>query len=739
VKVPVLRVPQLRVPTRKDLHLAAPLALAAPAVAQVLLMVYTMLARWSYPYDLEWMEGGMLVHALRLTDGSGIYVEPSIDFVPYLYTPLYPALLAALSPIMGISYKVARAISILATLGTVVLMFSALVPRVPQADRRLAWLGAGLAAGLYAATYPWVGGWYDIARGDSLYLFMAMGGLVAITAWARAGTGWTGHGRIAIAAALLALSFFCKQTGIFFVAAGGAVLLALNWKRVPVYVITAGLIGFGGRALLNWSTDGWFWTYAFQVHQTHDCNDDRFWNAFGQILWHFPAMTIVIVAGLVAVAAAAIVRRRMPRSAGPLLIWSGVFAVAILMGAVGIATMWSVNNAYIPAMATGALAAGAALPSLAGSLALLVAGARWKPVGQLPTWLPLLAGAGLSAQLLVDWWSPARLIPTDRDRERGDALIQEIAKIEGEVFVPFHPWYGHLAGKNVYTHRMGVLDMRYKPPLRAQHQCWFHDTSGLDNWEVAGIPEAFREARFAAIIWDSADKKFFDEMTRYYRLDDKLPEKARPRLFTGARDIIPDEILVPAKRKPPPPDARVLWDFEDGSYAGWSREPNDAKNSWGTGPVTGPLTREHQGPVRRYGGRYFATSMHGGDKAAGILTSPKFVLDGPRITVLMSGGVEAAALRTQERGPGSEPWLRAELWIGGTMARHAGPADVPSERMQRIEWVVPEHVGEEAQLVFVDASSESWGHLNIDEIWIWSTPSDDLTPTEELPPADGTP
>ncbi|HTM19736.1 MAG TPA: hypothetical protein VL172_04490 [Kofleriaceae bacterium] len=573
MKVPGLKVPTLRVPTRRDLHLAAPLVIAAPAVAQLLLMIYTMLARWSYPYDLEWMEGGMLQHVARLAHGQGIYVPPSIEFIPFLYTPLYPALLAALSPIAGVSYQVGRTISILATLGSVVMMFVALVPRVQQADRRLAWVGGGLAVGLFAAAYPWFGGWYDIVRGDSLFLFMTLGGLTAAVAWARAGTGWTGHGRIAIAAGVLALSFFCKQTGIFFVAAGGGIIAALNWRRLPVFVGVAGAIGLGGKWLLDRSSDGWFSTYALSVHQTHDCNDDRFWKGFGQMLWHFPAMTVVIAVGLGTLLAAVIVRKRLPRSATPLLVWSGVFVVALITGAVGIATMWSVNNAYIPAIATGAIAAGAALPSLAGSLALLVAGSPRRLLVRLPTALPLLAGAALSAQLLADWWSPARLIPTDKDRERGAALVAEIRAIDGEVFVPWHPWYAHLAGKKVYTHRMGVLDMRYKPPMHAQHQCWFHDTSGMDNWEVDGVPAAFRDGRFAAIFWDSGDRdhRFFDGLARTehnYRLDDKLPDKARPRLFTGARDTLPDDILVPARRQPPPPGAHVLWGFENDSFEG---------------------------------------------------------------------------------------------------------------------------------------------------------------------------
>ena len=85
----------------------------APALAQLGLLFYAVLSRVGYPYDLEWMEGGLLGHAARLSEHQGIYVEPSLDFIPYLYTPLYPALIALLSSLFGISYTVGRIISLL--------------------------------------------------------------------------------------------------------------------------------------------------------------------------------------------------------------------------------------------------------------------------------------------------------------------------------------------------------------------------------------------------------------------------------------------------------------------------------------------------------------------------------------------------------------------------------------------------------------------------------------------------
>ena len=75
-------------------------------------LLYSFWNRWDYAFDLEWMEGGMLVHVDRLRQGQGLYVEPSADFVPYIYPPLYPWVLSVLGEP---SYAVGRCVSILGT------------------------------------------------------------------------------------------------------------------------------------------------------------------------------------------------------------------------------------------------------------------------------------------------------------------------------------------------------------------------------------------------------------------------------------------------------------------------------------------------------------------------------------------------------------------------------------------------------------------------------------------------
>ena len=75
-------------------------AVAVIALMHVGLLLHCFSARVGYPLDLEWMEGGMLCHALRIMEGKALYAEPSVEFISFLYTPLYPLLLAGLGKLI---------------------------------------------------------------------------------------------------------------------------------------------------------------------------------------------------------------------------------------------------------------------------------------------------------------------------------------------------------------------------------------------------------------------------------------------------------------------------------------------------------------------------------------------------------------------------------------------------------------------------------------------------------------
>ena len=142
--------PSISPRVQKALTTAAWVALAIPALYQIGLVIDAIAGRVGYPYDLEWMEGGMLHHALRIRLGLGIYVAPNVDFIPYLYTPLYPTLLALFGGPFGVSYALGRAVSILGLFGIAGTALAALVS-VPDRPRGASLAGATLALGVFAA------------------------------------------------------------------------------------------------------------------------------------------------------------------------------------------------------------------------------------------------------------------------------------------------------------------------------------------------------------------------------------------------------------------------------------------------------------------------------------------------------------------------------------------------------------------------------------------------------------
>ncbi|MGZ3406102.1 MAG: hypothetical protein ACXVAN_06625, partial [Polyangia bacterium] len=173
------------------------LALAAWFVA---LLLWVFWRRFAFPYDLEWMEGGMLAHALRLANGQPIYARPSVDFIPYLYTPGYPAAVFVLGKIFGIGYKLGRFISLAGFFAVVVLGY--VYARREGGSRAAAACAIAIIFGAWVPT----GTFYDLARPDSLFMGLVTAGLL-VGWWKR--HSWTGG----VAAALLLIAaFFVKQT-----------------------------------------------------------------------------------------------------------------------------------------------------------------------------------------------------------------------------------------------------------------------------------------------------------------------------------------------------------------------------------------------------------------------------------------------------------------------------------------------------------------------------------------------
>jgi hypothetical protein len=89
-------------------------ALATAALWYLGSYLVVALARVAYPYDLEWMEGGVLEHVARVLHGQPLYVPPSLEFTPYIYAPLYYYVGALFAKLFGLRLLALRMVSILA-------------------------------------------------------------------------------------------------------------------------------------------------------------------------------------------------------------------------------------------------------------------------------------------------------------------------------------------------------------------------------------------------------------------------------------------------------------------------------------------------------------------------------------------------------------------------------------------------------------------------------------------------
>ena len=527
----------------RDLFLLLPWLLASAALLLALGALasygWVVAHRIAYPYDLEWMESGMLCHALRLFQGQPIYAPPSVDFIPHLYTPLYPLLVAGLAKLTGdVGYTLARTVSLASFAGA--LAIGALWARREGGS----WLAALIALSIPVAAFADVGGFYDLARSDSLQLFLTVAG--AYVAYYGRGR----HADLTLAAVLLVAAFFAKQTAAPCIVFIGLGLLPTRRPSIITFAVVGCALFALCVTVASRASDGWFWTYIFRLHQGHPFHSHR---AYIET----PRTLITIIGAALALVPWALLsgwlRQTDPDDVevtppdAPIslatphglsfLAWLALGGLLTSMIAFG--TQWAHTNAYIPGVFFPSLAIAAA----AGRLLHRPDEPRAQSLGQRRgrALRQTLVWALLAASLLprVRAMNPRAHVPTQADRDAGDAVIARLAAVPGDVLIPFHPFYAHLAGKRTFLHRMGVWDVR-----------------GTVAGPVRGLQAALVQRRFARILFDDkveATWGDWPDVLSSYRIVERF---TGPRCVEGAR-------TSPALLLEPPPQQD--WAPGDGS------------------------------------------------------------------------------------------------------------------------------------------------------------------------------
>ena len=474
-----------------------PLALAAWLTARILPV---WLERMTYPYDLEWMEGGMLAHAWRLARGLPLYGEPSPDWVPYIYPPGYSAILAALGGPDGLSYGLGRFVSIAGTLAA-----AAAIVRVAQLAGRGGVVPGLVAAACYLGTYRASGGFFDLVRPDGL----AMG----LWSWSVAMAVDKRRGSDIASGLLLCAAYLVKHS----MAATGipiafALLLRDGWRGMVRFVVASALPAALITLQLQLRTDGRFLRYIVEIPRSHPMVWGRIVPGTPGELGVWLLLAILASAGLLLLA--------FPyRTAG--VRWPIVVFPAAVVGALGGARVLSgpltsegvppasvavlfvacacfVASAVVASMHAGFVLVGGVrawrwwLAAGVGAMALAVGGLMRGHYGGfmnvlMPVHWSLCAGLAVAAVTLRAWWpglpvhaatallltaqvgligrrlDMEAIVPDQEDRDAIAGLAEALRKCpEGAILSPHAAWAPVLVGRPPSTHLIAWWDLNHR-------------------------------------------------------------------------------------------------------------------------------------------------------------------------------------------------------------------------------------------------------------------------------------
>lgn len=463
---------------------------AGAGLVFILMYVAIALVRLHYPYEIEWIEGGMVNHVAQLRDGHQLYAAPSLTFTADIYTPLYFVVSAAVSFVTGLGFFPLRLVSFVASIA----LFVALARlTVRDTDDRASGL---LAAGLFAACYRIGGAWLDTARVDTLCLALLFWGLVVAR---RAAT----PRRAAIAGVLLSLAFLTKQVALVPALAVALFFFASRrgrsvWGTYSLVV----LAGIGGTTLVaNLLTHGWYGFYVFELPARHEVADQAYVQFFTQdLLRPLPLALLFVVIAFVAL------RKRTEA-----LLFHALVGSALLVAAYTARLhTGGYDNVLLPIYAEVAVVAAI------GAHALLRSPAR--------RWLAAGAGVAVLGQFALLFYNPLAQLPTWADERNGATMIAALRALPAPTYLPGHPWYLVDVGQDGSAQGAAIEDVfrgdrHASGPVLAQ-SLW----------------HAVEQQRFASIVVDSGEGFSYlpDNLCRFYRPDHTLaPDGAVLLPLTG--------------------------------------------------------------------------------------------------------------------------------------------------------------------------------------------------------------
>lgn len=420
----------------KPIHVNFPLllkySLLVVAFSSLVIYFWVVISRVQYPYELEWIEGGMAEQVQRLLRGESMYVAPGIDYVPFLYPPLYFYLSAFAARLLGGFFLPLRVVSIISSLVSFAAIFL-----IVRAETKNNWV-AFLSTGLFAASYRVTGAWLDIGRVDSLFLAILLVMVYLLVKSRNSITATLLPGMLAAAA------FLTKQTALIVLVPIVAYLFWHNWRGGLLFIVVGASIVGITTLLMDNATSGWYSYYVFdllsQQAQWLPLEFISYWK--DDLLVHLPFAVLAVLFFLAT---------RVKQSPHSFFMWLSIFTGALACSFFSRVKIGGYDNVLLPIYAIVSIVFGMGVFEIPRYFKQIDGEDR----KGLANWIQIAC----LLQLAILFYNPFAQIPSKADLEAGNELVEMISNLEGEVYLPDHGYLLTLAGRKTYAHHSAIWDV----------------------------------------------------------------------------------------------------------------------------------------------------------------------------------------------------------------------------------------------------------------------------------------
>ena len=255
----------------------------------IAVLAYCISKRIGFPFELEWLEGDMLLTAVRVLEHKSIYTAPSTDYMCGIYPPFYYIAVAAAFWLLEPSLLVLRGVSVLSLILIFILMYI-----IVSRETRLRWL-AVVSIGIFAGFYDLHASWYDIGRLDSFFYCLLLFGLwlaSQINRWKWAAAG---------SSIVLCLAIFTKQSTAIYIPFVILFLFLRNKRQSLIFTVIFSILCCLFFLYLQVSSNGWFSYFTIRNPISFPKKHQNVAEIINEISKGFPILLLMAGAGVVTV------------------------------------------------------------------------------------------------------------------------------------------------------------------------------------------------------------------------------------------------------------------------------------------------------------------------------------------------------------------------------------------------------------------------------------------------------